>query len=157
MHKVIECRGQSFCVGEKDMSCNLDMAVFIDKNRYVWGLGEDLAIAMVESYEGNIETIMIPGTDFIMIFDEANTVVLAGHKYLFYDCLIMKVRGVRPFMSKKYDVTKHPKYHLTADFSAKNYFDIEKYIKRGDNLILKPDDTYEVIEATDMESAQADQ
>ena len=90
MQKVIECRGQSFCVGEKDMSCNLDMAVFIDKNRYVWGLGEDLAIAMVESYEGNIETIMIPGTDFIMIFDEANTVVLAGHKYLFYDCLIMK-------------------------------------------------------------------
>lgn len=70
---------------------------------------------------------------------------------------IVQVRGVRPFMSKKYDVTKHPKYHLTADFSAKNYFDIEKYIKRGDNLILKPDDTYEVIEATDMESAQADQ
>jgi type IV secretion system protein VirD4 len=60
---------------------------------------------------------------------------------------IVQVRGVRPFMSKKYDVTKHPKYHLTADFSAKNYFDIEKYIKRGDNLILKPDDEYEVIEA----------
>ncbi len=34
------------------MSCNLDMAVFIDKNRYVWGFEEDLAIAMVESHEG---------------------------------------------------------------------------------------------------------
>ena len=108
MHKVIECRGQSFCVGEKDMSCNLDMAVFIDKNRYVWGLGEDLAIAMVESYEGNIETIMIPGTDYIMIFDESNTVVLAGHKYLFYDCLIMKSteKGLKAIPADEIDAAR---------------------------------------------------
>ena len=109
MHKVIECRGQSFCVGEKDKSCNLDMAVFIDKNRYVWGLGEDLAIAMVESYEGNIETIMIPGTDFVMIFDEANTVVLAGHKYLFYDCLIMKSteKGLKAIPADEIDAARN--------------------------------------------------
>ena len=109
MQKVIECRGQSFCVGEKDMSCNLDMAVFIDKNRYVWGLGEDLAIAMVESYEGNIETIMIPGTDFIIIFDEANTVVLAGHKYLFYDCLIMKSteKGLKAIPADEIDTARN--------------------------------------------------
>ena len=109
MHKVIECRGQSFCVGEKDISCNLDMAVFIDKNRYVWGLGEDLAIAMVESYEGNIETIMISGTDFIMIFDEANTVVLAGHKYLFYDCLIMKSteKGLKAIPADEIDTARN--------------------------------------------------
>ncbi len=108
MQKVIECRGQSFCVGEKDMSCNLDMAVFIDKNRYVWGLGEDLAIAMVESYEGNIETIMIPGTDYIMIFDESNTVVLAGHKYLFYDCLIMKSteKGLKAIPADEIDAAR---------------------------------------------------
>ena len=109
MHKVIECRGQSFCVGEKDMSCNLDMAVFIDKNRYVWGLGEDLAIAMVESYEGDIETIMIPGTDFIIIIDEANTVVLAGHKYLFYDCLIMKSteKGLKAIPADEIDAARN--------------------------------------------------
>ena len=108
MQKVIECRGQSFCVGEKDMSCNLDMAVFIDKNRYVWGLGEDLAIAMVESYEGNIETIIIPGTDYIMIFDESNTVVLAGHKYLFYDCLIMKSteKGLKAIPADEIDAAR---------------------------------------------------
>ena len=108
MQKLIECRGQSFCVGEKDMSCNLDMAVFIDKNRYVWGLGEDLAIAMVESYEGNIETIMIPGTDYIMIFDESNTVVLAGHKYLFYDCLIMKSteKGLKAIPADEIDAAR---------------------------------------------------
>ena len=109
MQKVIECRGQSFCVAEKNMGCNLDMAVFIDKNRYVWGLGEDLAIAMVESYEGNIETIMIPGTDFIMIFDEANTVVLAGHKYLFYDCLIMKSteKGLKAIPADEIDTARN--------------------------------------------------
>ncbi|MBQ6409148.1 MAG: hypothetical protein IJJ64_14090 [Butyrivibrio sp.] len=109
MHKVIECRGQSFCVAEKNMGCNLDMAVFIDKNRYVWGLGEDLAIAMVESYEGNIETIMIPGTDFIVIFDEANTVILAGHKYLFYDCLIMKSteKGLKAIPADEIDAARN--------------------------------------------------
>ena len=109
MQKVIECRGQSFCVAEKNMGCNLDMAVFIDKNRYVWGLGEDLAIAMVESYEGDIETIMIPGTDFIIIFDEANTVVLAGHKYLFYDCLIMKSteKGLKAIPADEIDTARN--------------------------------------------------
>ena len=64
---------------------------------------------------------------------------------------------LRPFMSKKYDVTKHPKYHLTADFSAKNYFDIEKFIQRGDNLILKPDDEYIVIDGNEVQDALADQ
>ena len=65
---------------------------------------------------------------------------------------IVQVRGVRPFISNKYDLTKHPKYHLTADYSAKNYFDVEQFVKRGDNLILRPDDEYEVIEADELES-----
>ena len=65
---------------------------------------------------------------------------------------IVQVRGVRPFISNKYDLTKHPKYHLTADYSAKNYFDVERFVKRGDNLILRPDDEYEVIEADELES-----
>lgn len=65
---------------------------------------------------------------------------------------IVQVRGVRPFISNKYDLTKHPKYHLTADYSAKNYFDVEQFVKRGDNLILKPDDEYEVIDADELES-----
>ena len=65
---------------------------------------------------------------------------------------IVQVRGVRPFISNKYDLTKHPKYHLTADYSAKNYFDVEQFVKRGDNLILRPDDEYEVIDADELES-----
>ena len=59
------------------------------------------------------------------------------------DFCIVQVRGVRPFLSKKYDLTKHPNYKLTADYSKKNYFDIEKYLAR--TLTLKETDEYEVI------------
>ena len=52
--------------------------------------------------------------------------------------------GVRPFLSDKYDLTQHPKYPLTADADKRNRFDIEKFLDH--NLILKPDDQYEVIE-----------
>lgn len=57
---------------------------------------------------------------------------------------IVQVRGVRPFLSDKYDLTQHPKYRLTADADKRNWFDIEKFLDH--NLILKPDDQYEVIE-----------
>lgn len=58
---------------------------------------------------------------------------------------IVQVRGVRPFLSDKYDLTKHPKYHLTADADKRNWFDIEKFLKTKDNLILKADDQFTVI------------
>ena len=57
---------------------------------------------------------------------------------------IVQVRGVRPFLSDKYDLTKHPNYYLTADADKRNWFDIEKFLDH--NLILKDDDRYEVIE-----------
>lgn len=57
---------------------------------------------------------------------------------------ILQLRGVRPFMSDKYDLTKHPNYKLTADFDKKNAFDIEKFLNH--RLKLKAKDEYEVIE-----------
>ncbi len=60
---------------------------------------------------------------------------------------IVQVRGVRPFLSSKYDLTQHPNYPLTADADKRNLFDIEKFLNH--NLILKPDDKYEVIEITE--------
>ena len=60
---------------------------------------------------------------------------------------IVQVRGVRPFLSSKYDLTQHPNYPLTADADKRNIFDIEKFLNH--NLILKPDDKYEVIEITE--------
>ena len=58
---------------------------------------------------------------------------------------IVQVRGVRPFLSDKYDLTQHPNYKLTADYDKRNWFDIEKFLKRRKNLILRPDDKYDVI------------
>ncbi|SET68617.1 type IV secretion system protein VirD4 [[Clostridium] aminophilum] len=55
---------------------------------------------------------------------------------------IVQVRGVRLFLSDKYDLTKHPNYPLTADYDKKNWFDIEKYLNR--KLVLHPNDEYEV-------------
>ena len=62
---------------------------------------------------------------------------------------IVQVRGVRPFLSDKYDLTQHPKYPLTADADKRNWFDIEKFLDH--NLILKPDDGYEVIDLDEEE------
>ena len=57
---------------------------------------------------------------------------------------ILQLRGVRPFLSKKYDITKHPNYYLTGDADPKNAFDIGKYLNR--QMKLKDKDVYEVIE-----------
>ena len=59
---------------------------------------------------------------------------------------IVQLRGVRPFFSDKYDLTKHPNYKLTADYDEKNYFDIEKFLDH--KLELKEEDEYEVIDVT---------
>ena len=58
---------------------------------------------------------------------------------------ILQLRGVRPFLSDKYDLTQHPNYKLTGDYDKKNMFDIEKYLNR--HLKLKPSDTYDVMDA----------
>ena len=56
---------------------------------------------------------------------------------------ILQLRGVRPFLSNKYDLTKHPNYKLTADYDKRNEFDIEKFLKQG--LKLHPEDQYDVV------------
>ena len=58
---------------------------------------------------------------------------------------ILQLRGVRPFLSDKYDLTKDSNYEYTADADNKNRFDIEKYLDR--KLKLRERDEYIVIEA----------
>ena len=72
----------------------------------------------------------------LMTVDELS--VLDGSK------CILQLRGVRPFLSDKYDLTQHPNYKLTSDYDKKNTFDIEKFLNR--KLKLNKDDVYEVIE-----------
>ena len=57
---------------------------------------------------------------------------------------ILQLRGVRPFLSNKYDLTQHPNYKLTADFSKKNEFNIEEFLSC--RLKLKADDEFIVLE-----------
>ena len=64
---------------------------------------------------------------------------------------ILQLRGVRPFFSRKYDLTKHPNYKLTADFDKKNTFDIEAFLSH--KLKTKPGDVFDVYEVDAAEPA----
>ena len=59
-------------------------------------------------------------------------------------CIFM-LRGVRPFLSDKYDLTKHPNYKYTADADKQNVFDIERYIRKQ-KVVVKPNDIFDVYE-----------
>ena len=59
-------------------------------------------------------------------------------------CIFM-LRGVRPFLSDKYDLTQHPNYRYTADANPKNVFDMERYMKKQ-RAVVKPTDTFDVYE-----------
>lgn len=50
---------------------------------------------------------------------------------------ILQLRGVRPFLSDKYDITKHPRYKMLSDYDKKNAFDMEKYMKRRNSVVAK--------------------
>lgn len=62
---------------------------------------------------------------------------------------ILQLRGVRPFLSDKYDLTQHPNYKLTSDYDPKNAFDIEKFLNH--RLKLKADDVYNVVNVDEDE------
>jgi len=68
---------------------------------------------------------------------------------------ILQLRGVRPFLSNKYDLLKHPKYNLTSDADEKNIFNIEKYLSH--KLKVKPTDTVEVYDCTSDEDSSLKQ
>ena len=65
---------------------------------------------------------------------------------------ILQLRGVRPFFSDKYDLTKHPRYKYLSDADKKNVFDVERYMKRRP-AIVKPDEPFDLYElkATDLQ------
>ena len=82
-----------------------------------------------------------------------------GHELLSRDELavldggkcILQLRGVRPFLSDKYDLTQHPNYKLTSDYDPKNIFDIEKYLNRKEKI--HPGDEFIVVDADSLPSA----
>ena len=82
-----------------------------------------------------------------------------GHELLSRDELavldggkcILQLRGVRPFLSDKYDLTQHPNYKLTSDYDSKNTFDIEKYLNRKEKI--HPGDEFIVVDADSLPPA----
>ena len=82
-----------------------------------------------------------------------------GHELLSRDELavldggkcILQLRGVRPFLSDKYDLTQHPNYKLTSDYDPKNTFDIENYLNRKTKI--HPGDEFIVVDADSLPSA----
>ena len=59
---------------------------------------------------------------------------------------IMQLRGVRPFFSNKFDITKHKQYRLLSDFDDKNALDIEKYVKNLCKARVRDNDTVDEVE-----------
>ena len=82
-----------------------------------------------------------------------------GHELLSRDELavldggkcILQLRGVRPFLSDKYNLTQHPNYKLTSDYDPKNTFDIEKYLNRKEKI--HPGDEFIVVDADSLPPA----
>ena len=82
-----------------------------------------------------------------------------GHELLSRDELavldggkcILQLRGVRPFLSDKYDLIQHPNYKLTSDYDPKNIFDIEKYLNRKEKI--HPGDEFIVVDADSLPPA----
>ena len=82
-----------------------------------------------------------------------------GHELLSRDELavldggkcILQLRGVRPFLSDKYDLTQHPNYKLTSDYDPKNALDIEKFLNRKEKI--HPSDEFIVVDADSLPSA----
>ena len=82
-----------------------------------------------------------------------------GHELLSRDELavldggkcILQLRGVRPFLSDKYDLTQHPNYKLTSDYNPKNALDIEKFLNRKEKI--HPNDTFVMVDADSLPSA----
>jgi type IV secretion system protein VirD4 len=67
---------------------------------------------------------------------------------------ILQLRGVRPFLSDKYDITKHPNYKYLSDYDPRNAFDIEKYLSA--RLRPKPDEVYDVYEVDETKPETTD-
>ena len=123
----------------------IKQAVFLTGKIRLKELSEALGKEMIETFNTSDTRGNSPsyGTNYLKLGKELMSrdeiAVLDGRK------CVLQLRGVRPFLSDKYDLTKHPNYKYTADFDKRFTFDIEKFLNH--RVKLKADDEYEVIEA----------
>ena len=132
---------------------NMDSQIFLGGSEptTLKDLAEALGKETIDSYNNSDTRGNSPsyGTNYqklgheLMSRDEL--AVLDGGK------CILQLRGVRPFLSDKYDLTLHPNYTLTSDYDPKNTFDIEKYLNRKEKI--HPGDEFIVVDADSLPSA----
>ena len=132
---------------------NMDSQIFLGGSEptTLKDLAEALGKETIDSYNNSDTRGNSPsyGTNYqklgheLMSRDEL--AVLDGGK------CILQLRGVRPFLSDKYDLTLHPNYKLTSDYDPKNTFDIEKYLNRKEKI--HPGDEFIVVDADSLPSA----
>ena len=132
---------------------NMDSQIFLGGSEptTLKDLAEALGKETIDSYNNSDTRGNSPsyGTNYqklgheLMSRDEL--AVLDGGK------CILQLRGVRPFLSDKYDLTQHPNYKLTSDYDPKNTFDIEKYLNRKEKI--RPGDEFIVVDADSLPSA----
>ena len=132
---------------------NMDSQVFLGGNEptTLKELSEALGKETIDSFNNSDTRGNSPsyGTNYqklgheLMSRDEL--AVLDGGK------CILQLRGVRPFLSDKYDLTQHPSYKLTSDYDSKNALDIEKFLNRKEKI--HPDDTFITVDADSLPPA----
>ena len=132
---------------------NMDSQIFLGGSEptTLKDLAEALGKETIDSYNNSDTRGNSPsyGTNYqklgheLMSRDEL--AVLDGGK------CILQLRGVRPFLSDKYDLTQHPNYKLTSDYDPKNALDIEKFLNRKEKI--HPDDTFIMVDADSLPPA----
>ena len=132
---------------------NMDSQIFLGGSEptTLKELSEALGKETIDSYNNSDTRGNSPsyGTNYQKLGHELlsrdEIAVLDGNK------CILQLRGVRPFLSDKYDLTQHPNYKLTSDYDPKNALDIEKFVNRKEKI--HPDDTFIVVDADSLPSA----
>ena len=132
---------------------NMDSQIFLGGSEptTLKDLAEALGKETIDSYNNSDTRGNSPsyGTNYqklgheLMSRDEL--AVLDGGK------CILQLRGVRPFLSDKYDLTQHPNYKYTSDYDPKNALDIEKFLNRKEKI--HPDDAFVMVDADSLPSA----
>lgn len=132
---------------------NMDSQIFLGGSEptTLKDLAEALGKETIDSYNNSDTRGNSPsyGTNYqklgheLMSRDEL--AVLDGGK------CILQLRGVRPFLSDKYDLTQHPNYKYTSDYDPKNALDIEKFLNRKEKI--HPDDTFIMMDADSLPPA----
>ena len=86
----VETGTENITISTGSKSENEKAAIFIDKECKVWGLGEEIALATIDTYGSRSQSEMIGNSEYIIIFDGDSVIQVGSQKYIFGDCLIMK-------------------------------------------------------------------